>query len=156
MDLKQVRTEKRLTQKQAAALTGISLRSYKSYENDESKRDTFKYRYLVSLLVEIDPIDEEHGILSLKDIVEKCTAVFAGYDVRFCYLFGSYAKGTAKPSSDVDLLLSADADGLKFFGLAEELRSALKKRMDVLDLGQLKDNPELIGEILKYGIKIYG
>lgn len=156
MSLKQLRTEKKLTQKQAAVLAGISLRSYKSYENDESKRDSLKYRYLVSVLSEVNPIDEEHGILTLEDIAGKCAGIFAKYDVRFCYLFGSYAKGTAKPASDVDLLLSADVTGLKFFGLVEELRAALKKRTEVLDFDQLKDNPELMGEILKDGIKIYG
>ena len=35
--LKELRISKKLTQAQACALIGISLRSYKSYENDESK-----------------------------------------------------------------------------------------------------------------------
>ena len=36
--LKDLRLEKRLTQQQVADLVGISLRSYKSYENDETKK----------------------------------------------------------------------------------------------------------------------
>ena len=78
------------------------------------------------------------------------------YDVNFCYLFGSYAKGRDTPSSDVDLLISANVRGLKFYGLVEELRTALQKRVDVLDTNQLKENLELIEEILKDGVKIYG
>ena len=35
--LKDLRAEKKLTQQQVADLVGISLRSYKSYENDEKK-----------------------------------------------------------------------------------------------------------------------
>ena len=35
--LKSLRIEKKLTQQQVADLMGISLRSYKSYENDEEK-----------------------------------------------------------------------------------------------------------------------
>ena len=35
--LKNLRAEKKLTQQQVADLVGISLRSYKSYENDEKK-----------------------------------------------------------------------------------------------------------------------
>ena len=36
--LKELRVEKNLTQEQAAEIVGISLRSYKSYENDEKNR----------------------------------------------------------------------------------------------------------------------
>ena len=58
--------------------------------------------------------------------------------------------------SDVDLLISTDATGLKFYGLVEDIRTALHKKVDVLDINQLKDNFELTQEILKDGIKIYG
>ena len=76
--------------------------------------------------------------------------------MSFCYLFGSYAKGKATPVSDVDLLISSDVKGLKFYGLVEEIRTALHKKVDVLDMNQLKDNIELTEEIFKDGIKIYG
>ena len=107
-ELKELRTEKKLTQQQVADLIGISLRSYKSYENDEKKSDTLKYRYIVEKLAEVNPIDEEHGILEVEDIRQKCEKVFEKYEIEFCYLFGSYAKSKAKPSSDVDLLISSN------------------------------------------------
>lgn len=132
------------------------MRSYKSYENDEKKKGTLKYNYLVEKLSKVNPIDEEHGILELEDIVLKCSKVFENYEVGFCYLFGSYAKGKATPTSDVDLLLSTKLSGLRFYGLVEELRSALCKKVDILNIEQLKDNLELTEEILKDGIKIYG
>ena len=44
--LKSLRIEKKLTQQQVADLMGISLRSYKSYENDEEKIGTLKYNYI--------------------------------------------------------------------------------------------------------------
>ena len=145
-----------MTQQEVADLVGISLRSYKSYENDEEKRDTIKYKYIVEQLSKINYIDEETGILELEDIVRKCTKVFERYEVRFCYLFGSYAKGKATQTSDVDLLISANVKGLKFYGLVEEIRTALHKKVDVLDMNQLKENIELTEEIFKDGIKIYG
>lgn len=154
--LKEVRLEKRLTQQQAADYVGISLRSYKTYENEEKREGTLKYNYIVEKLLTLNPLDEEHGILELQDITRKCEAVFRNYSVQFCYLFGSYAKGTAKPDSDVDLLVATKVSGLKFFGLVEEIRAALNKRVDVLDLNQLNGNLELTSEILKDGIKIYG
>lgn len=154
--LKELRSEKKMTQQQVADLVGISLRSYKSYENDIEKQDTIKYNYIIEQLSKINYIDEENGILELEDIVRICSKVLEKYDVSFCYLFGSYAKGKATPTSDVDLLLSANVKGLKFYGLVEEIRTALHKKVDVLDINQLKDNIELTEEIFKDGIKIYG
>lgn len=154
--LKELRIEKKLTQQQVADLVGISLRSYKSYENDEEKQGTIKYNYIMEQLTKINFVDEEHGLLTIEDITRKCAKVFERYDVKFCYLFGSYAKGRATPTSDVDFLISADVKGLKFYGLIEDIRVALHKRVDVLNMGQLKDNIELTEEIFKDGIKIYG
>lgn len=155
-ELKDLRNEKKLTQQQVADMVGISLRSYKSYENDEVKEGTLKYKYIYEKLSEINRIDEENGIIGIEEITQKCSNVFERYDVDFCYLFGSYAKAKAKATSDVDLLISSNVKGLKFYGLVEELRTVLHKKVDALDIAQLNDNLELTREILKDGIKIYG
>ena len=155
-ELKDLRQEKKMTQQEVADLAGISLRSYKTYENDETKSDSIKYKYLMEQLTKVNFIDEEHGLLDVDDIKRKCTKVLEQYDVNFCYLFGSYAKGKETPTSDVDLLISANIKGLKFYGLVEELRTVLHKKVDVLDMNQLKENLELTEEILKDGVKIYG
>ena len=155
-ELKGLRIEKGLTQQEAADILGVSLRSYKSYENEEEKCNTMKYKYMVELLKKTNLIDEEHGVLTIESIRRKCGNVLERYDVRFCYLFGSYAKGKEKPASDVDLLISSEVKGLKFYGMVEELRTTLRKRVEVLDMSQLKENPELMEEILKDGVKIYG
>ena len=155
-DLKSIRIDKELTQQQAAGIVGISLRSYKSYENDLDKRGNLKYNYIYEKLSQINPIDEEHGIVDLEYISRKCSEIFDKYKINFCYLFGSYAKGKAKDDSDVDLLISTEIKGLKFFGLVEELRNSLQKKVDVIEVAGLKDNVELLEEILKDGIKIYG
>ena len=156
MRLKELRKEKRLTQQEAATLTGVSLRSYKTYENDPEKEGTSKYMFMMSILSRANNFDEEHGLLRVSEIKDICSQVFQDYDISYCYLFGSYAKGKAKENSDVDLLISTSLKGLKYYGLIEELRHKLKKKVDVLDVNQLKDNIQLIQEILKDGIKIYG
>lgn len=156
MELKELRQSKKLTQQQVADLVGISLRSYKSYENDKSKYGSIKYKYILDVLSEINKIDENHGILSVEDITIGCRKIFESYKVNFCILFGSYAKGKASENSDVDLLISTSEKGLKYYGLIEEIRVALNKRVDILDTAQLRDNLELTEEILKDGIKIYG
>ena len=101
-------------------------------------------------------IDEDHGLLTVEKIREICTPLFERYNVRYAYLFGSYAKGKATEKSDVDLLVAMPVNGMKFFGLVEMLREELKKKVDVLDIGRLNNNMELVQEILKGGIKIYG
>ena len=154
-ELRKVRTSKRLTQQEAADRIGVSLRSYVSYENDETKRTSAKYRFLLHELEMIDPIDEEHGVIPRDELIKICTEILSEYDVDFCYLFGSYAKGTATGTSDVDLLILAKITGLKYYELVERLREALHKKVDVLSLEQLKDNLELTDEILKNGIRIY-
>ena len=156
IELKQLRKKAGMTQAEAAERFNVSLRSYKIYENDASKQDSIKYRYMLQNLQELTKIDEEHGILAIEDIKTICSEVFLLYPVDFCYLFGSYAKGNATEKSDVDLLVSSAAKGLKFYGMVDRLKDSLKKNVDVLDVGQLNNNPDLLKEILKDGIKIYG
>ena len=153
--LKKLRKTKKMTQKEVAELVGMSLRSYKSYENDENKKNTFKYNFIMEQLSKINFVDEEHGVLELEEIILICKEVLDKYQVDFCYLFGSYAKGEATPTSDIDLFISSNVSGLRFYGLVEELRLNLHKKVDVLDFNQLNGNMELTKEILKDGIKIY-
>lgn len=156
MNLKEIRLSKSITQATAASLAGISLRSYKSYENDPSKVDSIKYEYLINTISKYGFVDESHGILSITKIIEIVTDTLSHYDVDYCYLFGSYAKGKAKEDSDVDLLVATDITGMDFFGLVEHLRENLHKKVDLLNLDQLDNNRELLNEILKDGIRIYG
>ena len=85
-----------------------------------------------------------------------CNNVFKEYNVEYAYLFGSYAKGVATETSDVDLLVSMPVNGLAFYELIETLREGLKKKVDLLDIAQLNNNPKLVQEILRDGVKIYG
>jgi predicted nucleotidyltransferase/DNA-binding XRE family transcriptional regulator len=155
MTLKELRKQKKLTQKSTAEYLGVPLRTYQNYEWDENKSQSLKYRYMVEKLSQYGQINEETGILSVSQIADACAEVFPDYPVEFCYLFGSYAKGTAKEMSDIDLLIGGNVSGITFFDLVEVLRSRLHKRIDALNLEQLKDNPELLHEILKDGVKIY-
>ena len=155
-ELKEVRMSRRLTQKEAADKIGISLRSYISYENDEKLVGTSKYRFLLSEMKEITLVDEDHGILTIDEIRKACNAILESYHIEFCYLFGSYAKGKASARSDIDLLISSEVTGLRFYELTEKLREALRKRIDLLDMKQLVGNEKLLSEVLRYGIKIYG
>ena len=155
-ELKACRKSKKMTQQEAAKRIGVSLCSYITYENDETRTGTPKYRFLLQELEKINPLDEEHGILAIDEIRSTCEEVFREYPVEFCYLFGSYAKGKAAGSSDVDLVISTAVTGLRFYELTEKLRQSLHKKVDLLEVKQLTNNESLLKEILKEGIKVYG
>lgn len=155
MELKELRLSKGLTQAEVSNLAGISLRSYKEYENNHDKIQTIKYKYLLQLLEQYGYIDEEHGILDVNFIKNTVSQILEKHNVNYCYLFGSYAKNKATEKSDVDLLISTNISGMAFYGLAEELREALNKKVDLLNVDQLINNVDLLNDILKDGIKIY-
>ena len=155
MTLKELRKQKKLTQIECAKYLGIPVRTYQNYETDESKSTSMKYEFMIQKLEKFGFIDETHGILTVQQIKDICSDIFANYEIEYCYLFGSYAKGKATELSDVDLLISTPISGIRFFDLVESIREGLKKKVDVLNYEQLNNNPELINEILKDGVKIY-
>lgn len=154
--LVELRTRAKLTQTEAAKLFGVSLRSYQDYETKADKANTVKYKYFISEYEKMLFVDEEHGLLDIDTIKTVCKKIFDKKDVTSCYLFGSYAKHKEKETSDVDLLIDTTITGASFYGLVEELREALHKKVDLLDLNQVMINKVLLQEILKDGIKIYG
>ena len=156
MTLKELRKSKKLTQSECAKFLGIPLRTYQNYETDEFKVNTMKYAFMLQKLEQYGFIDETHGILNVEQIKEICADIFKDGDIEYCYLFGSYAKGNATELSDVDLLISTSISGMGFYDLVESLREGLQKKVDVLNREQLNNNPNLVDEILKDGIKIYG
>jgi predicted nucleotidyltransferase/DNA-binding XRE family transcriptional regulator len=156
MNIKQLRKSLNLTQEEVSKIVNMPLRTYKNYENDKRKVNTIKFEYILNKLTEYGLVNEEKGILTIEKIKTIVYPIFQAYDIKFCYLFGSYAKGNANDKSDVDLLISSSITGLAFYGLVEKLRSTLNKRVDLLTLEQIKDNQKLINDILNEGIKIYG
>ena len=156
MKIRDLRKANGLTQVECAKYLGISLRSYKRYESDETAIPSVKKEYIISKLGALGKFDETHGVLSVETIKKICAEVFANYAIEYCYLFGSYAKDKATTESDIDLLVDTETTGLAFYGLIEALREALGKKVDVLNQAQIKDNFALTQEILKEGIKIYG
>ncbi len=153
--LYEIRKQLNISQIEAASLLNISRRTYQKYESLDNVEDE-KYNYLVYKFEKYALVDETHGILSVNDIKKISSIIFDKYDIKSCYLFGSYAKGVATEQSDVDLLIDSHITGLDFYGLIDELRIALKKQVDLISIYQLNNNSELLSNVLKEGIKIYG
>jgi len=154
MLLRETRNKYGLTQKQAASLIGIPYRTYVRYEENDSFSNNYKYKKMVEDLENRLRIDEEHGVLKLSDIKAALIPVLESHNISFCYLFGSYARGDASQTSDVDILVDTDITGFDYFSLVEEIRQALSKKIDLLRLCDLKPDNPIIVEILKEGVRI--
>lgn len=152
--LKEIRKSLNLTQDEASKLLGISRKTYIKYELMDVEAE--KIDYYIFKLKEKTKIDESHGVLSIDNIKSIVINILKDYNVKSCFLFGSYAKGYASDESDVDLLIDSDITGLSFYGLVERLREGLHKKVDLLTLNSLSNNPQMLTEIIRDGIKIYG
>ncbi|HVC21705.1 MAG TPA: nucleotidyltransferase family protein [Vicinamibacterales bacterium] len=74
--------------------------------------------------------------------------VAAKHGARNVRLFGSTARGEARPDSDIDLLVEMDADRslLDLVGLGQDLEALLARKVDVLTDASL--HPALRDRIL--------
>ncbi len=63
---------------------------------------------------------------------EKIIEICRRNDVSYCAVFGSYARGEATEASDVDLLVKFSKPiGWVFYGIAEDLETALGRKVDL-------------------------
>lgn len=95
------------------------------------------------------------GIQTIDEIKKKLTPVFDAYGVRRAILFGSVAKGTATPKSDLDLLVDSRLKGLRFVGLIEDVRRAAEMPVDLLDITHIEHGSPIDHEIRSTGVTIY-
>lgn len=71
-----------------------------------------------------------------KDTIIKMIAdYFKTQPVLKAYLFGSFSRGEETESSDIDILIVLDESqhiGLKFFGMYEDLKDLLGRKVDLV------------------------
>ena len=155
--IKEFRNQIGVTEKEVAEKINIPLRTYKRYEGNPDYGNDFKRTMILNLLKKQYEITEDKGILNIEKINKLTNPVFEKYGdkIKFCYLFGSYAKGYATEKSDIDLCVSTELKGLEFVGFVEELKNVLIKKVEVIRLNDIGDNTALLNEIMKDGIRIY-
>lgn len=85
----------------------------------------------------------EH-VYSIDEIRSIITPIAKQHGIEKVFLFGSYARGDATASSDVDLCIDApDLRGLfALGGLYADLEDALHKNIDVVTTGSLRYNTD--------------
>lgn len=109
MNLLETRLEYGLSQKEAAKILDIPVRSLRRYENDENYGNKIKRQALIDGLHSKCEVTETRGVLPIAKIKSELTELFDKEykdQIEFCILFGSYAKGCPKEDSDVDLYIS--------------------------------------------------
>ena len=81
--------------------------------------------------------DIHQSVLTIKQIKDKILPILAKHNIHEVYLFGSYARGEAKNSSDVDIY--CESGDIKTFMdqgyLEDELMNALGKDVDIVFIG---------------------
>ncbi|MCL2513185.1 MAG: nucleotidyltransferase domain-containing protein [Oscillospiraceae bacterium] len=77
-------------------------------------------------------------IYSIDEIKYIVTPIAKKYDVDRVLLFGSYARGEAKDTSDLDFIIDKGRlRGLKFAGMLGDLQDNFNKNVDLLTLSSL-------------------
>lgn len=90
--------------------------------------------------------------MTIEEIIEQVKNICLENDVEHLYLFGSYAKGTAQPNSDIDFILKGVKDIDSITLRTNEIETL--KRIDLFDYDNIK-NPILKESMDKYGKIIY-
>jgi predicted nucleotidyltransferase len=80
------------------------------------------------------------------------TALRTEHNVRFALLFGSAARGTDTPESDVDVLVGLRDQSLeRIVELGAKLTAATGRRVDVVRLEDARAEPSLLAEVVANG-----
>ena len=95
-------------------------------------------------------------IYTVEEIRSIVAPIAKSYDVDRIYLFGSYARGEATASSDIDLRVDKGRlKGLFALGaLYADLEDGLGKKLDLLTMGSL--DQKFLTHIAKEEVLIYG
>lgn len=94
-------------------------------------------------------------VYSIPQIQSILAPILARYDVKRAVLFGSYGKACATSGSDIDLLVDSGLRGLRFVGLSEDVRQALGKEVDILDVSHIEPDSRIDHEIRATGVTVY-
>lgn len=94
-------------------------------------------------------------VFTLEEIKKIVQPIAAQYDIDCVYLFGSYARGNATPSSDLDFRV--DRGNMKSLfslgGLYTDLTESFQKELDLVTTKSL--SPQFLNQIAGEEILIY-
>ena len=92
------------------------------------------------------------NVMSIHTLIEQVSAICKKNHVQRLDLFGSFATGTATPTSDIDFVVYGCKDISQLGADLEQIETL--RKIDVLDYDSIR-NPYLLEDIKKYGKQIY-
>lgn len=98
--------------------------------------------------------EKVYTIEEIKSILQN---ILKNFEVKKAILFGSYAKNTPTPKSDIDLVIDSEGKLLNiyFYGLLEDLVQALQKNIDLFEISEIQRNSKIYNDIQNEGVVIY-
>lgn len=97
-------------------------------------------------------MEEKMNTMPIPELIERVTKICKKNHVKRLDLFGSFATGTAAPTSDIDFVVYGCPDILKLEEDLEEIETL--RTIDVFDYDSIR-NEYLLEDIKKYGKQIY-
>lgn len=88
--------------------------------------------------------------MSLEEILRQVELICRKFEVEHLYLFGSYATGTATPTSDIDIIIKG---GKNIYALKEQIEQIKTlKKIDIFEYDRcqnifLKEDMDLYGRL---------
>ena len=95
-------------------------------------------------------------IYTIEEIKKIVMPISNKYNVQAIYLFGSYARGEANENSDLDFLVFG-GDKFKLtniFALAEDLRIAFQRPVDVYEISEINTDSEFYSTIMNERLNV--
>lgn len=90
-------------------------------------------------------------VYTVEQIAQRILPVAQKYGLKAVYLFGSYARGTAIESSDIDLLIDTSGTNIKsLLSLSAvycDLEDALQKSIDLITVSSLEQRPQMGNDV---------
>lgn len=92
------------------------------------------------------------NMMPISEVIDKVAAICRANGVKRLELFGSFASGTAAPTSDIDFVVYGCEDMVRLEEEIEEIDTL--RKIDIFDHDSIT-NPFLLEDIRKYGKQIY-
>ena len=128
---------------QKTYINDFNKKTYKSFifrvrkDNEEVLEKLDSEKNLNSYIRSLIEKDINPGTLTIKEIKERILPILRSHGIHEVYLFGSYARGEAKATSDVDIY--CEHGDIKTFVqqgfLEDELERVLGKEVDLIFIG---------------------